>query len=255
MKLNLLLRAVVTLTIFICQVDLLKADAISSRLSLMTDTYIPYSYRVDGEAKGVNVDVVNEVMRRLKITHPIDFLPWKRGMKILRKKPRTALFPVIYTEERGKTLKFACSLDADTIFFYTLKSNVFDSKSRNDLRKLRVGYLNGNASEKYLKEEGFTNITALSTEEQVYAMLHKGRIDLIPLGEKNVNDARNSQHKSELLKNTGIKLFETKYCIAFSKDVPDREALQWEKALEEIVIDGTLLRIKLKYKSGFVEKN
>jgi len=235
--------------VIFCQITAVKA----APLFLITDSYMPYSYKVDGEAKGVNVDAVKEVMQRINVSYPINFLPWKRGMKILRERSRKALFPVVYTEQRAKSLKFACSLATDTLFFYALKSRVFERKSLNDFRELNVAYLSGSVGEKYLKEQNFPNITALSTQEQVYGMLHKGRVDLIPQGEDNVSAVRNSQYKSELLQNTGVKLLETKYCVAFSKDVPDSEVERWEGALADMALDGSLAKIRLRYEAKLLE--
>lgn len=44
------------------------------------DNFIPYTWNDNGQAKGIDVDVVQEMCRRVNLTCNIEFLPWKRVM-------------------------------------------------------------------------------------------------------------------------------------------------------------------------------
>ncbi len=207
--------------------------------TVMTDTYYPFSYLQEGVAKGVNIQVIELVMRRMKQNYRLEFLPWKRGMRNLKKGSGEILFPVIYTEERAKYLKFACSLDADKTYLYTLRDSSISFSTLDAAKKYSTAAQIGLHLANVLSSNGFNNLSPVSTSEQVLAMLMKKRIDFIALGEDVIEVSKNSKLKTELLSNSGVVLFETKYCVAFSQSVPDKVVSRWEQELKMIHADNT----------------
>lgn len=61
------------------------------------DSYLPYSYLEDGQAKGIYVDILKTAFSRLKgYTVTIEPVPWKRGLEYIESGTGFAIFPPYY---------------------------------------------------------------------------------------------------------------------------------------------------------------
>jgi polar amino acid transport system substrate-binding protein len=98
---------------------LLTASAAAEvRLQLYTEEYPPITFARDGKAAGLGTDVVEEIMRRLGTTAPIEVVPWARGYRQVTTLPNVGLFATTRTVEREKLFHWVGPISATTAHFY-----------------------------------------------------------------------------------------------------------------------------------------
>lgn len=64
------------------------------------DNFPPYTWRENGNAKGIDTDIVNELADRLGLEIIIDFVPWKRVLAGTEKGAADGAFAAFKTAER-----------------------------------------------------------------------------------------------------------------------------------------------------------
>ncbi|MGB1237625.1 MAG: substrate-binding periplasmic protein [Pseudomonadales bacterium] len=224
----------------------LSTPTIATPLKLMTDTFFPFSYQEQGMAKGVNIDVVQLIAKRMALDIELEFMPWQRAYRDLTNNERHALFPVIYTAERSQHLSFACSIGIDTTYLYVRQSAAVKPKTLEEAKDMRSIAQAGSYQSQLLIENGFSNLTTVSSNQQIFDMLNKARFEVVALGESAYTSIQ--ENTTEQLISTGIRLFETKYCIAFPKNYPQAEITQWQEHLTQIHAEGTYAEILERYK-------
>ena len=76
-------------------------------ISWYTEEYPPYNYVENGNAKGIAVDLLLAVWKKMglnKTVKDIKVVPWARGVKMIKTKPGTCLFSTTLTSERKDVL-------------------------------------------------------------------------------------------------------------------------------------------------------
>jgi len=216
--------------------------------SISTEETPPYSYMENGVAKGINVDVVKLILKKLGWTDTIKILPWARAYDYIQTREKQILFSMIKSPDREKLFKFACSFNRDEVYLVRGKDSSVQITTLEDAMNYRVGVVRGWYPEQFLTQKGFTRLSPLASEKQALAMLTSGRLDLVPYNIQLMGELKDNYDIDPVqIENTGVMLFETEYCIAFSKDVTDDVVNQWEAALMEIVESGQLKEIKDHY--------
>jgi polar amino acid transport system substrate-binding protein len=119
----------------------------------------------------------------------------------------------------------------------------------DDAKKVkRIGTIRGDAKENYLKGQGFTNIVSTHDERKNIQKLMLGRIDLWVYkrpGLKTICDLVGVDY-NEIEEVFSLREFDIS--IAFSKKTSDLIVRVWQKAYNEMSADGTLEKIRTKWK-------
>lgn len=76
----------------LCLVFLFNGIVTARTLDLVTLQYPPYEYEENGQVKGIAVDVVDEVFRRMDQPIQIRLLPWARAIKLIEAGKADAVF-------------------------------------------------------------------------------------------------------------------------------------------------------------------
>jgi polar amino acid transport system substrate-binding protein len=80
---------------FLINVFLILGVAEAQDLTIITEDYQPLSFKKEGILTGFSVEVVREILRRLKQPDSIVMLPWVRGYNLLKTQPNVALFSTL----------------------------------------------------------------------------------------------------------------------------------------------------------------
>ena len=73
---------------------------------LLSEEFPPINFSEGSEARGLAVDVVQEIQRRLQLDLPIEFLPWARAYREVQLGRETALFSMARTAGRERLFKW-----------------------------------------------------------------------------------------------------------------------------------------------------
>lgn len=223
----------------------------AGNLTIYTEEWKPVSYSENGEAKGLGVEVVQEIMRRLGLSNQIRVVPWARGWKNLVEKPNVVLFTVTRTEEREKLFAMIGPVAVGTTNFYAKKGSGIRITTMEDARKVNgIGVYRSAVEEQILTKQGFSNLEATSIPLYSAMKLMIGRIDLwcnanLTAG-KILEDAGYSIDDVENL----FTIQENHLYIAMSRGTPEETVRLWTQTLEAIKEDKTFARIYARWLPG-----
>lgn len=223
----------------------------ATKLLILTEEWKPISFYENDEVKGLGVEVVHEILKRLKVNNNIKIVPWARGWKLLRAKPNVVLFTMTRTEDREKMFTMIGPIAIGTTNFYAKKGSNIKIKNLEDAKKVKsIGVYRSAVEEQILTKENFENLDATSLPIHSAKKLMLGRITLwcnanLTAG-KILEDAGYSLKDVQNLYIIG----KNHLYIAISKGTPEKTVMNWIMALEEVKKDGTFARIYRKWLPG-----
>jgi polar amino acid transport system substrate-binding protein len=223
------------------------------KLKIYTENSPPGNYLNKGEIEGLAVDVVREILARLKMPDNIQMVPWARGYTLALNQPNVALFSTTRLPHREKRLKWVGPIYTQTWGFYGKKGSGLQVNSLEDAKKVaRIGTYNKDAKEQYLRSKGFVNL--VSTNKNISNIKHllDGNLDLWVSSDFNMpylaKQAGIDPNQLELV----YEIRRVKNFIAFSNQTPDHVIEAWKKTLDKIKRDGTYTIFCEKY--GYKQK-
>jgi len=223
-------------------------------LSILTEEWAPYNYTENGVVVGFSVEVVQEILKELKLDCPIEVLPGMRASRILNSEPRTMMITMLRTPDREKQYKWIGPLGSGAIYFYKKKGNALVVESLDDAKNVRlVACRNAGLVRNVLREKGFRNLdTTASNGESIYRKLMADRCDLAvsdaPLGVKHL--LKEWRLPLDTIVQTSVKIVDAPLYIACSKDVPEEEIDLWQRALDKLKAIGRYGAIRRKYEGS-----
>lgn len=205
----------------------------------------PFAYVEDGKIVGFDIDVVQEVAKRL-------------GSKIqFKDMPFDALIPEVilghvdvvaagmsYTEERAKRVFFTgCYLKEDPLVVF---STVKESASYNSLAGKTVVVVEGFTADQLMGTKKEIELVRLNTQTDAFMAVKCGRAAAFVTARSTVNNFFETQDPSqfhiEAIEGTG----ET--CAMIVPKVKPEILKQVQQALDAMEKDGTLEALKAKWK-------
>jgi polar amino acid transport system substrate-binding protein len=214
----------------------------------LTENLPPLNYVEDGVLVGPSVDTVREIQRRVGSDEPIQVYPWARAYKMALEQENVVLFGMTHTEARHDKFQWIGPLATKRDILVARKGSGIRINSLEDAKEVkRIGTLRDDTRERLLKSLGFTNLESVSDEQMNAKKLVLGRIDLwsykIP-GLRTVCDLAGVDYtKLE----EAYNLREINVDIAFSKKTSDSIVEKWRSAFDEMLADGTLIKIRRKW--------
>jgi polar amino acid transport system substrate-binding protein len=155
-----------------------SANVWAAPLIFVADEYPPYTYMENGRMTGIDVDIVSEICRRLRVEATFEAMPWKRVLKTVKDGNAAGIPSIYHTEERTEFLHFSSEplYFAKTVIF-ARKDNPVKISGIEDTKGKTVGimadYSYGSAFDEYA---GMKKITCY--EIKILArILDKGRIN------------------------------------------------------------------------------
>lgn len=220
----------------------------AENLKILTENLPPLNYLENGNLVGSSVEIVQEIQKRVGSTDPIHVYPWARAYKMALEEKNVILFGTTYTEERQDLFKWVGPLATKRDILLARKDSLMVISNLEDAKRVeRIGTLRDDVRGKFLEKLGFTNLEPVSDEQKNAQKLARNRIDLWAYkkpGYKTV--CKLAGIDPELFVEVAhLKKSELK--IAFSQKTPDRIVTQWQKAFDEMTVDGTVKKIKLKW--------
>jgi polar amino acid transport system substrate-binding protein len=216
-----------------------------SEFFIMTEDLKPYNYLENNKLQGISVEVVQKVLDNLGYSdESIQVYPWSRAINILESKENSVLFSMSYTKDRAKKYKFACPLSEVEVYFFTKQESGIALQNLDDIKGLKVGVVQDFGAHKYLVKKGFTKFDYSSSTKVMVQKLLSGKIDAFAAAPFTVYSLDIDTSK---VVRSGLKLYETKVCVAFNKAISDEEVKKWQNELQKIRDNGEYKSIYDKY--------
>ena len=227
--------------------------AYAQNIKMLTEIFPPYQYKddVDQQLIGISTEIVRAIQKKVGNEGQIAVYPWTRGLKIVKSKKNSALFSMLRTSERKNEYKWVGPLAKMEMVFFKRQDSPIELSSIDDAKKVpKIGVTKNVANHEMLKARGFTNLDVIPSgvDEKNIKKLVKGRIDLYPaLKSAGLYNAKRLGFAGQIVPIPKVTIFEGDLYIAFNKQTEDAVINQWQKALDELVTDGTVDAIKKRY--------
>ena len=221
---------------------------LSEELTILTENLPPLNYLKDGVLVGPSVEIVKEIQRRVGSSEKIEVYPWARAYELVLKEKNIVLFGMTHSKQREDLFKWIGPLATKRDILVAKKGAGIKINSLEDAKKVKsIGTLRDDTRGRFLEMHGFTNLEPVSDEQKNAQKLILGRIDLWAYkkpGLKTVCDLAgvNYDEIEEVL-----HLREINVDIAFSKKTSDSIVESWRRAFNEMLADGTIMKIHQKW--------
>ncbi len=177
-------------TRFLCTL-LFATCAISSfarqqQINLSTSINPPYQSYSDNALKGLAVDQIRCIFVGLQQPYRITVGSRARSMHDFKNANTDAIFTVTASPKMDRFGKSSDPLLLEKWYWYTINDASLNQLPNN---QLQIGVLRESNQEEWLNQMGYRSNTAADRLEQLFKLLHKGRIDAFLADSNSVNKA------------------------------------------------------------------
>ncbi|MGC0151854.1 substrate-binding periplasmic protein [Chromobacterium vaccinii] len=204
-------------------------------------SFEPYSYLADDgrTPQGLDVELVQAVMREAGAPFRIGLLPWERVKLLLAQKDADAGFVFTGTAERRAQYELVGPLRKGQTVFITLRQSALQGwRSLDDLKPYMIGQVHGYAYDTDFDQADLQRDLHASSPRQLVAMLLARRVDIIVGDKVQLLYFIQQQQAGGLVRVLARPLVEMPRYIAFAKGDP--RARQFETALRRLQQNGGL---------------
>ena len=216
----------------------------SEPLRLLTEDFPPVNFQQDGVVKGLSVEVVQEIERRLGLKDEITLVPWSRAYREVQGPGRIALFAMARTPAREKLFKwvgpivtFYSSLYAPARGGMRLRS-MEDAKRAESVLVVRDWY-----TSEQLASMGFKNLVPVADPATAIRMILAGRATLFATERLSMPQTMAQAGIPEESLEIVYSYASSEGYIAFSHETPDSLVQAWNEKLREMKRDGSFRAI------------
>ena len=238
----------------------LSGQAIAEKeITILSSNYPPHIYAENGDIKGIRVEIMTELFKRMGYKYVPDIVPWARAVVMIKEGKADGICSIWYKPEREEFLyypKFPYVLEVQAIYQPKGTKEIY-YRNLNDFKGLKVGIIRGFSFPKEFMESSLFEIQTVATDKQNFIKLAKGRLDIV-ISDSIVGDY--------VIKQDGLKdrVYRNKYnynegfweYVAFSKKLPDGKFIseEYDRVMKDLVREGFYSSIFLKYLNRLPDK-
>jgi len=213
------------------------------------EQFAPYSFVTaeDDTPRGLDVELVDAVLREAKVNYDIRLYPWERVKRMLDRGEVQMAFQFAGTPLRQQQYELVGPLrSGSTVFMTTAKTALSDWKSLDDLSPYVIGQVRGYAYEENFDRADLARDTTAQNPRQLVSMLLAGRIDIIVGDRVQLQYFVREQRAQEQVRILPRPLIQMPRFVAFAKGDSER-ARQFSEALVRLRKSGTLGKIEQRW--------
>lgn len=234
-----------------CCLALLCCAAFAEDLQILADENRPLSFSENGQAKGLFVDVTQEIQRRTGNKNTTEIQPWPRAYRAVSSEPNVAIFAMARTAAREDLFQWVGPVSASKASLYGKRgtglviNSLEDAKAVDHIMVVRDFY-----TQQLLQRLGFNNLELVPKPETMVKMALNDRAPLMFTSNVTL---------PELLDKAGAKpgdlelvytVTSIQTYIAFSASTPKSIPAKWQAALDSMKRDGSYAAIYAKWLPG-----
>jgi polar amino acid transport system substrate-binding protein len=230
---------------------LLSAVAAATDLQLLTEENPPLNFSENGQPKGLSVDVVQEIQRRVGNTNTIEIQPWARAYRTASTQANVAIFIMARTPAREDLFQWVGPVSASIASLYGKRGSGLRISSLDDAKAVdRILVVRDFYTHQLLQKLGFNNLELVPKPETMVKMAVNGRAPLMFAANITLPDllekAGAKRGDVELLYTiTSLQTY-----IGFSLGTPKEIVTSWQAALDSMKRDGTYASLYAKWLPG-----
>jgi len=238
-------------TAMACMFTLACTMVHATELQLLSEENPPLNFSENGQPKGLSVDVVQEIQRRIGDKNVIEVQPWARAYRTASTTPNVALFGTARTTAREELFLWVGPVATAVASLYSKRGSGLHIASLEDAKSVdRILVVRDFYTHQLLQKLGFTNLELVAKPETMVKMTVNGRAPLMFVGNLTLPD---------LLERAGAKPADVERVyvvtsiqtyIAFSLGTPKDVVNNWQAALDGMKRDGSYAAIYAKWLPG-----
>ncbi|MDP2369688.1 substrate-binding periplasmic protein [Rhodoferax sp.] len=223
-------------------------------IKIITEEFPPYNYTEQGKITGLSTDIVNAVLKELKLEGTIQSLPWARAYDTAKSASGVLIYSIGRTPEREPLFKWVGVIAPTDYYLYGLPGRALKIDSLEMAKPYQIGTVNQDVGEQFLLARGFVkgqNLQSSVKYELNYEKLKMGRVDLWIMSELTANHL--ARQAGDDPAKTLAKVYRINdlssegYYMAFGSQTPDATVAKFRKGLEAIKRNGTFDALKKKW--------
>jgi len=223
-------------------------DAKPAVLKIYTEEYPPLNFTEKGKLTGLATEAVQELIKRTRTGADIQPATWEEGYKTVMEKPNVALFSVAMTPERKSLLQWVGPIAFLNANFYARKGSNQGIRLLEDAKKLpNIVVVKDYYTEQLLRNEGFSNLESVATEEIAIRKLLNGESQLFPASNITMPALLKRVNSSMDDVESVLNLSTNMLYIAFSRGTSPEMVALWQKTLDEMKAEGAFTQIYTKW--------
>lgn len=185
-KLNMSLKLKVVNTLLLMSIAFFSTNVYSKAVDNLTcysTVFAPFVLEQEGQVKGIDVDVIKEVGRRLGINVEFKLMPWKRLENFIKSGEIDCVAAYFQTPERMKYMDFThIPLHMTAYTLFARKEDARNYSSLEDLKTWKIGVNRGFKTTPEFEEalyNGWVEKYEVTNDMQSFSMLEKGRLTAV----------------------------------------------------------------------------
>lgn len=223
----------------------------ATELQLLTEENPPLNFSHNGQVKGLSIDVVQEIQRRVGNADTIEVQPWARAYRTASTVPNVALFGTARTPAREELFHWVGPVATAVASLYSKRGAGLHIASLDDAKAVsRILVVRDFYTHQLLQQLGFTNLEMVSKPETMVKMAVNGRAPLMFAANLTLPDllARADSKPGDVERVYTVTSIQT--YIAFSLGTPKNLVTSWQAALDSMKRDGSYAAIYAKWLPG-----
>lgn len=222
--------------------------AAAEPLRIVAMDSVPVSFDNHGRADGYAVELARQVQQLTGGHEAISIVPWARADTLVMGTPNVVALSMVYTEERGKSVRFVGPILTAYISAFAVKGRADQLRHQGDaMRQLRSGARRGSIHGKLAKQAGYNVSDEVNSSETAARMLMAGRFDLLFDGDEIVGGALTKAGYKPSDVEVVFRLGTRPVYFAFSAGTPDATVQAWDAALRELKRNGSFQKTHDKW--------
>lgn len=235
----------------LCGLAVFSNNAGAEDIKVVTEYFANYQKKMpDGSLGGYSTDVVNALFSETGDTPNIDVLPWARAFQTALTQPNTMIFTISRTPGRENRFEWVGSVAQERVYFWALKEKEFPQiKTFDDLKQYQISVYIGTSMDQYLADRGHKLLYRVDKPITTLMMLLNNRVDLTSGSHEGMKSRLKSIDESinKFKIVYEIEELNSNLSIAFQKDSKPELIQKYRTALQKLVENGTLARLKDKW--------
>ncbi len=210
----------------------------------------------DGVLRGFTIDILLEMWKKVGLNRTkqdITIYPWARGINKLGSDKNICLFGISISEERKKLFKFVGGAPGNRIVLFAKKEKNYRFNSIEEVNQKfgnqEIGVVRDDIGEQvYLNIGGKPELLHRVTKaDHLINMTELDRLELFAYADtvafKKMSILKIPADKYEIV----FQMYQAKWGYGFNKNVNPEVLKKLQKAFDELVADGTVMRIYNAY--------
>lgn len=216
----------------------------AASLRLLSEEFPPINFTEGGHPRGLSVDIVQAIQKRLGQSLPIEFMPWARAFREAQDGAPTALFSMARIPEREKLFHWVGPIVTFQSTFYAKAGSGLRLNSLAEAKRApKVLVVRDWYTLTQLQSAGFHNLQQISDPIQGVRMLAAGRAPLFAAEKLSMPQTLVQAGVSRDAIEEVFSFAASEGFIAFSRSTPMGTIHAWQSQLAEMKRDGSFQAI------------